>query len=222
MSTHHLFTPKAVLFDFDGTLAHLTLDFSRMKMLVVQKLKQEFELEPNEDEARLPVMELIGSLCRRSGSELASVIRQTAESCVEDYEVECADSSGTLPYTRDLLGRLRNRNVVSAIVTRNCRKAVERVFPDHADYCACLLSRNDVSRIKPDPEHLHAALRIMGIPAPQALMVGDHPLDIKAGHNAGCKSGGVLTGDISRNVMESSRPDFLAENADALMKLLGL
>ncbi len=59
---------------------------------------------------------------------------------------------------------------------------------------AAIVRRNDVRRIKPDPEALFLALDRMGLRPPEVLNVGDTPLDVRAGLAAGIATIGVLTG----------------------------
>ena len=42
------------------------------------------------------------------------------------------------------------RRIAAGVVTRNCRDAVARMFPDLDDYCGSVLTRDDVAHLKPD------------------------------------------------------------------------
>lgn len=216
---------RVVLFDFDGTLARLTLDFGRMRALVLDELVKLLGAgAPVLKRSDLPVMELVHEACKGQPEELAAQIAERAELAVSNYEVEAAENSHLFDYTLPLLDELKKRNIASAIVTRNCRAAVEKVFPEHSGYCAALVSRNDVppEALKPDPAHLRAALAMLGCGPEKTLMVGDHPMDIVAGKAAGCFTGGVLCGNSSREVMQASGPDWLAVDTAALFEELGI
>jgi phosphoglycolate phosphatase len=85
--------------------------------------------------------------------------------------------------------------------------------------CDALLSRDDVSRVKPDPEHLFAALRALGLPdgrspslSPRSpcIMVGDHWMDIQAGRAAGMGTIGIGRGR-GPEAFAPAPPDLLAE-----------
>ena len=54
------------------------------------------------------------------------------------------------------------------------------------------------------------ALKKLGGSAQNTLMIGDHPLDIKTGLNAGTKTCGVLTGRCKRS-------DFIEAGADLIL-----
>ena len=84
-----------------------------------------------------------------------------------------------------------------------------RTFPDIDRYCQAVLTRDDTVRIKPHPEHLTTALSLLGAAPADAAMVGDHPLDIQLGREAGTFTIGVLSGHSTREALcgRRRRPD---------------
>lgn len=216
---------KAVLFDFDGTLAHLTIDFARMRSLVMTELVDILGGDsPVLLRRDLPVMELIQAACAGQNSVIIDAIAKRTESVVSAYEVEAAAESSLFPYTKSLLGTLKEQGIKTGIVTRNCRAAVKKVFPDHGEFCNILVCRDDVAYedLKPQPGQLLAALTDLDCNPGEAMMVGDHPMDIKAGTAAGCRTAGVLCGNASREQMHVASPDWLSDDTETLFKELGL
>jgi phosphoglycolate phosphatase len=215
--------PKAILFDFDGTLAVLTLDFTKMRHAAIAALRGFLSAdELAHYDAERPVMEALDLLDKRLPASRSTEARAVVEKALIDFEVEAAKLSRLYTFTLPALTRLREKNIPCAIITRNCRASVETVFPNHADYCAQLLTRHDVKNIKPHPDHLLGALAPLGVAPADALMVGDHPMDIVAAKNAGCQSAGVLTGEAGPELMAAAEPDYLANDVGELMKMLGL
>jgi phosphoglycolate phosphatase len=51
-------------------------------------------------------------------------------------------------------------------------------------------------------------------------MVGDHPIDIKTGHNAGTKTCGVLTGRCKRNDLIEAGADIVLPQAADLLNII--
>ena len=49
-----------------------------------------------------------------------------------------------------MLNGLREQHIKLGIVTRNCRAAIDVVFPQHPLYIDALHARDDVSHLKPD------------------------------------------------------------------------
>jgi phosphoglycolate phosphatase len=123
---------------------------------------------------------------------------------------------------RPLFTACREKNIATAIITRNCPEALHTVFPDLDDFCACVLTRDHVPLVKPDPDHLFRALIRLGKKPSETLMVGDHPMDILVGKRAGSLSAGVAGGGSSARRLAEEQPDFLADNAGQLMKTLGI
>ncbi|MDR1241850.1 MAG: HAD family hydrolase [Deltaproteobacteria bacterium] len=217
------FTPKAILFDFDGTLSVLTLDFAQMRKSAKQGLENLLrpELMAGYDENK-PVMEALAAILPQLTKETALAARELVEQNLVEFEIAAARKSRLFPFVRPILARLRRKRIKTAVITRNCRAAITVVFPDYAEYCAILLTRNDVARVKPHPGHLLSAFPAMGVKPEEALMVGDHPMDITAGKNAGCKSAALLCGEGKLEELLQAGPDYLARDARELMRQLGL
>jgi phosphoglycolate phosphatase len=121
-----------------------------------------------------------------------------------------------------MLAALAAMGVPVAIVTRNCPEAVRAVFPDVDALCPCLLTRDDVPSVKPDPDHLLRALGMLGRTPAQALMVGDHPMDIVTGQRAGTLTAGVVSGESPAHALHEAGAHVVADHCGVLMARLGL
>jgi phosphoglycolate phosphatase len=155
---------KAIVFDFDGTLAELNIDFAAMRRGVLA-LASGFGI-PTGPIQSLHVLEMIEAAAAALGEnrpgEVPGFLRD-ARTLVEGIEIAAAESGALFQQTRPLLAGLRERSVRTGIITRNCRSAVLTLFPDIGQYCQAFLSRDDVGRVKPHPDHLMAALALLGI-----------------------------------------------------------
>ncbi len=212
----------AVVFDFDGALAELTLDFDDMKRRI-GALAGEY-LGAARTPSGLPALEWVEEL--RAEIALLDVdgapdrFRTRAHALIEEMETAAASERLLFPYTRPTLSELAARGVKTAIISRNCRRAIDRVFPDALRYVGVVAAREDAIRVKPDPEHLLQALRALGVAPSRALMVGDHPMDIKTGKAAKTASAGVASGRTSREELARSGADFTAGDAAELLETL--
>jgi phosphoglycolate phosphatase len=216
---------KAVLFDLDGTLVHLNIDFAQMRT-DVEAILPKYGLSMDGKASRY-TLELIDECAqalteRDIGGETAEAFRRDAEAAIVAIEVDAADNAEVHPGVPKLLERLRERGIKVGIVTRNCRAAVECILSRNTLVYDVLLTRDDVEAVKPDPEHLLAALRLLQAKPRQALMVGDHPMDVRAGRMAGIKTVAVLTGYSPAERFEPERPDLMLEHVGELMVCLGL
>ncbi|MDR3177285.1 MAG: HAD family hydrolase [Desulfovibrio sp.] len=209
---------KAVLFDFDHTLSDTRLDFSLLRRRCLEALARYAPVR--RDDPGL-LLERMSDVLACLDADAAAEAKEAALAAMREVEVEAARRSSLFPYARPILASLRERGLVSAVVTRNCPEAVLAVFPDIHDYCSCVLTRDHVKSVKPDPEHLVPALERAGCASAQALMVGDHPMDIEAGRRAGTRTAAVLTGESGFAELLAAKPDVIAPDASALMRGLG-
>lgn len=72
-----------------------------------------------------------------------------------------------------------------------------------------LVTGEDVSCSKPDPEGVRIALMRLEASPKKALLVGDSPLDIQAGRAAGVETAAALWGTKQRQELLTSAPDYV-------------
>jgi phosphoglycolate phosphatase len=211
---------KAIVFDFDGTLARLNIDFSIMRSSI-RNLMEDFQI-PEGGITDLHILEMIdagGVYLKKLRPADAAVFRSRAHELVTGMEVEAADEGALLDGTRMLLAELAGRSIRTGVVTRNCRVAVLKVFPDIAHHCQAFLTREDTERVKPHPDHLRSALRALSVVPAEAIMVGDHPLDILLGRETGTYTVGVLTGHSGREDLHSANADLIIDKASDIINI---
>jgi phosphoglycolate phosphatase len=205
---------RAFVFDFDGTLARLNIDFGLMKASVLE-LMDDFQIPPGEL-PKLPVLEMIaaagGSLEQSHRGSSAPFFRR-AYALLTEIELAAAEEGALLEGTHRLLTLLAQRTIGTGIITRNCRAAVLKVFPEIDRYCRIFLAREDTTHVKPHPEHLRAVLRALDVPPGQAAMVGDHPIDILLGRRTGTFTIGVLTGHSGAETLQQADADMILDKA---------
>ncbi len=213
---------EAIVFDFDGTLAHSPLDFGEMKRRLAAML-----LEVLPDEAgppSVPALEWLESAAeevrRRCSLAASRAFRGDAMALICEMEMEAAHRGHLFSYSRPVLRRLSDRGVRTVIITRNCSEAVRTVFPDLDEHCAGLLSRDHVDRVKPDPGHLLRALGMVSADPLKSMMVGDHPLDVKTGKLANVATAGVWSGKATRAELVDSGADIVARDCEELVRFL--
>jgi pyrophosphatase PpaX len=90
------------------------------------------------------------------------------------------------PGAREFLEALKNQHSKIALVSSSKRDDLkEAIAHNHLEYMFDLvLSADDVSEHKPDPEVIHKALDILHGNASQAVIVGDSKSDLGAAQNA--------------------------------------
>jgi phosphoglycolate phosphatase len=209
---------KAFVFDFDGTIAKLTIDFQEMRKAVLMQLRG-FGI-PIDGLRDLYVLEMITAgkeliAARHPGMEHAYA--QRAEALVRDIEINAARLGSLIDGARDMLIHLRTQSFKAGVVTRNCRDAVNIVFPDILSFVDIVLSRDETPLVKPDPDHLIKALEALGLPAAKAAMVGDHRMDMKLAKDVGAYAIGVLTGHADAAELRRAGADLVINNVSEIV-----
>ena len=216
-------TIRAVVFDFDSTLAETHIDFAEMHRRIVRHLK-DWGLWEGAWAGRRFVLELIdlGAAKLAAQPERQRQFLDEAERHLQAVEVAGYEGAALFPGVFEALRKLRERGFKVGIITRNCRECVTALIEEAALPHDVLLTRADVARVKPDPLHLTAALEAMGVAPGDALMVGDHPTDIECGLAAGAMTAGVLTGNTTREQFAASGAEMVFEGvADVVEWVLG-
>ena len=208
----------AVLFDFDGTLVNIKIDFVRMRQDVLS-LGVEYGVSPKSDIYVLEAIDEIFNTLLAKDEILASKFKKKAEQILIDIELDAVPTSICYPNADKTLEILKNKGIKVSIVTRNCRLAVLKTSEKAGFIYDVLLTRDDVQKVKPDPQHLWDALNLLEADRESSIMVGDHPMDILAGKKAGMKTAAVLT-TKTEDDFKSVEPDIVLNNVSEILKIL--
>jgi phosphoglycolate phosphatase len=212
---------QAILFDFDGTLASLHIDFTRLRRKITALAEPFLGEEPEASE--LPVLEWLDELAgeiREFDHALGQEFHCRGRLVIQATELDAAREARLFAFTRPMLAGLRASGIKTGILTRNSTAAVKVVFPDVAACCDAFMPREDAPRVKPDPAHALAVLERLGVAQERALLVGDHPLDVQAARAAGLAAAAVVSGHSQREALAAAGPDYLAEDCLELMGAL--
>jgi phosphoglycolate phosphatase len=212
---------KAMVFDFDGTLAVLTIDFGLMRRRVLEWMKAHgIGEERIHEKYLLEIIEEVRHLMvEEKRAKEAEKFFDGAHQILKEVELEAAAGGKLIPGSKGVLLSLREKGVKVGIVTRNCEDAVRRVFPDMDAYCDVFVSRDGVRKVKPHPDHLTSVMKALRVSGAEAVMVGDHVLDILAGKKVGMKTVGVLTGYIKREEFEKAGADYILSSVSEIYRL---
>jgi phosphoglycolate phosphatase len=160
----------AVVWDLDGTLVRLAVDWDR----VTDDVAAVFESEGVDPDGRTlwGLMDAAG----RVG------LRDEVETVVAEYERTGAQESERLP-PADIVGR----SDAEAVCSLNCEAACRVALDVHrlAAPIDAVVGRDTVPAQKPDPEPLLEALRRLDVPPGDAIFVGDSASDGETADRAG-------------------------------------
>lgn len=214
--------PTTVVFDLDGTLVDSLPDFTA----AITRLFDLLSLPPLSADDLKPM--LGDGPARFLERALAARGRQADAGLqarfLADYTAHAAAGSTLFDGMAETLHALRQRGYRLAICTNKPRLATERLLAALAidGLFEAVGAGDSFAFRKPDPRHLEQTLALLGVPATQALMVGDHRNDYEAAAGCGCAFvfaewgyGGHSVSDLPADAMQrAARPSALLEALD--------
>jgi len=208
---------NCLLFDFDGTLAP-NLDLPDMRRQVID-MCETHEI-PRNIYSDLYIVEIIDAATtylKKNNLKLADGFYDSAHDLIKN--IELAEASKTKPFegVKDFLVLLRQNSIELAVVTRNCREAVLKVFPELLEYVDCLFARDDTAYLKPDTRHLEAALKQTNKNPAESAIIGDGALDMITGKKLGVAAIGVLTGNTNSEALYSAGADLVVSKCQDII-----
>jgi phosphoglycolate phosphatase len=214
---HHI---RAIVFDFDGTLAVLNIDFSLMRDRIFGLMKRYgIGEELIQEKYLLEIIDEVYKILWEKNPPSAEAFYQESHRILHEVEMKAAEEGKLIPGTEATLKSLKREGINIGIITRNCEDAVRKVFPDINDFCDVFVSRNSVKKVKPHPDHLTCVMELLKVSGEEAVMVGDHITDIQAGKRVGMETIGVLTGRTKKEEFEKAEADYIFKNASEVCSL---
>lgn len=210
---------QGLVFDFDGTLTELTLDFQLIREEILRVAERFIDIEKIGHLNNLYIIEMIYEIEKLLGIKGAAFSKEAFRR-LESLEVEAANGKDLFPYTRDVLGGLRHRGMKLGIITRTCMPVLNKVFPDMDKFINGISTREHIKFVKPDPRHVFHVLETMSIRAENAILAGDHPTDVMAGLRAGVITVGVLSGRTKRHAFEDVGAHFIVDDIRGMLPIV--
>lgn len=214
-------TNRAVLLDFDGTLG-VTLPAWTDAFDAV--LRSHGVTVPNDTVIEYCFHSCPDDVIRSHGIPDGESFKER----VWETVIERMSLVPPYPHVVETLEALRERGFKMAVVT-NSRKAavcptltrweVQHLFD-------AVLTIEDVSHGKPDPEMIHRALNKLNVSPSDAIIVGDSKSDVLAGKRAGIKTIGFSPSEnwkyLALESLRFTAPSHLIHSYDELWEVLGL
>ncbi len=209
------------VFDFDGTLAKLNIDFPAMRNKIPDLLRG-YGVDPDglENLFILEMIEAGSHMVATEHPEKAAEFVERANTIIYDIEMDGARAGNLFDGIDNMLQILTERKKKIGVVTRNCLDAVRKLYPGIDSFTDAIVTRESTTRPKPHPEHLEIALDELGSTSKTAVMVGDHPMDIAVGKSVGTRTVGVLTGHSDETLMREAEADYIIKKVTDIVDLL--
>jgi pyrophosphatase PpaX len=206
---------RAVLFDFDGTLADTTELFLRTYR---HTLARHLGSAPPDEEWRARFGMPLDVQLRHYASTAEEVARLVAS--FREYQ-QAHEGALTRPFPGvvETVEELARRGLKLAIVTSKHRPGAIRAMGlcGLTDHFPVVVTPDDVPRGKPHPDPVLLALERLGVHPRESIFLGDSPFDLAAGRAAGTVTAAALWGAFPREALEAERPDHLLERPEELL-----
>jgi phosphoglycolate phosphatase len=209
--------PRAVLFDFDGTLAD---SYSAITASVNHVRAGHGLLPLAEAEVR-----------RHVGRGPAYLLEHTVPGTDVDKDIRryrahhpsvMREGTHLLPGAAAAIAVLKGVGLLLAVCS-NKPVAFTRELLDYLGLAASIdlvLGPEDVAHPKPAPDMLQAALERLRVSPTEALYVGDMTVDIETARRAGVRVWVVPTGSDRRELLVAAQPDHVLRDLGELSTLV--
>ncbi|MDH5537477.1 MAG: HAD-IA family hydrolase [Betaproteobacteria bacterium] len=189
---------KAVLFDLDGTFADTAPDLCH----ALNRVRAAHALPPLPVEATRPVtsMGARGLLGVGFGIEPEHpeypLLR---EEFLAYYEQGLCRETRVFPGIRELLDGIEQRRLKWGIVTNKAERFAIPLMNllELGARAACVIGGDTTGKLKPHPDPLLAACRVIGVGPEACVYMGDDRRDVEAGHAAGMRTVAVRYGYLN-------------------------
>jgi phosphoglycolate phosphatase len=198
--------PKAIVFDFDLTLVDSRAGIASCHAYAMRELAL-----PEADRKVAEATAMIGLPAQTVFATLFPGSDQ-AEAYVSLYQVRADEimtaSTSLLPGARETIEALLAQSLRLGIVSTKLRARVEEFLQREGLFSSfeTIIGPEDVPSYKPEPEGLILALERLGVPASEALYVGDTLIDAETARRAGVPFVAVLSGFVREEEFEGYSP----------------
>ena len=213
---------KTVVFDLDGTLANTLADLAHAMNYALEK--HGLSTYPVDDYRHF-VGNGIDNLVRVTMADGytpdgAAVVKADFNAYYADH---CRDYTEAYDGIAELLKRLENDGIATAVISNKNQADVEQVlshcFPDFAFDAAVGLLEGEA--LKPDPAPAKRMLRILHAdPTDLFAVIGDSAVDVRFAKALNVPSIGCAWGFRGQAELQDAGADRIAQDADALLTVL--
>jgi phosphoglycolate phosphatase len=184
---------RAVLFDFDGTLADTAPDLGA----AVNHLRTQQGLAPLSVDAVRPFASMGARGLLRVGFGLKpedEAFPALRDAFLDRYSENLCDGTRLFPDMKELLQELRRRRIAWGIVTNKASRFTERLVKALALEPDCVVCGDSTPHLKPHPASLLLAAERLELPPESCFYLGDDLRDIQAARAAGMRPVAVTWG----------------------------
>jgi len=208
--------PRAILFDWDGTL----LDSAEASFRCYRRLFAGYGI----DFTREVFARTYAPDWYRTYAGIGLPQENWQEADARWLAIYAGESCALRPGAAEALARIAEASIATALVTSGSRTRVEREIASLGlqEAFSAVVCGEDAREKKPHPEALHAALARLSTRSAEAVYVGDSPEDVLMARAAGVFVVGVEGGFPNAAALRDAGPDIFAPDlAHAVDVLIG-
>ncbi len=141
---------------------------------------------------------------------------------LDDFEFKSMPTAKPFPSCLKVVEKLKQIGSLVGIVTNSGRGPAQAILDDYGflPYLNLVITRNEMSRMKPSPDGLLQAQRILGLNSLDMLYVGDSVLDIESARSANMKCAAIPTGLHPVEELRKLSPDYVLERLSDIENLV--
>ena len=185
---------KAIVWDLDGTLIHFKIDYLRARKIAIKILKT-YLVPKHLLTVRISILENVKfarEFFKKEGlpqKKINEIIEEVDTEIIK-IEHEAAINAIMINGIDQVLEFVKTKNLKQAIFTFNTKKnaifSLKNVNLLH--YFNLIVGRDNVTNLKPHPEHLIFICKQLNVKTNEILIIGDNIRDIEAAINVGAHS----------------------------------
>jgi phosphoglycolate phosphatase len=212
---------KAILFDLDGTFADTAPDLAH----ALNMMRSARSLPPVPADATRPVTSRgargllgVGFGITPEHPEYAGM----REEFLDLYEKDLCRETTLFPGMDELLQSIEERGLKWGIVTNKSERLAKPLIDllGVGGRCACVVGGDTAPRMKPYPDPLLAACRIIELDSQACAYVGDDRRDIEAGRAAGMRTIAVRYGYLDGGEPDAWGADLVVDCPQDVLRRL--
>ena len=176
---------KLALFDMDGTILDTLEDLTDATNVIMEQYGYPTH---GIDAVRSFVGNGLRKLIERATP--ADTAADKIDAMLADFKVyyadHCADKTHPYDGVREMIARLRDKGILTAVVSNKVDEGVQELVKEYFPglFDLAVGERPDV-KPKPAPDMVFSALERMGVDIREAVFIGDSDVDLKTAQNAG-------------------------------------
>ena len=210
--------PEAYLFDFEGTLVTFEWNLTKGISIILNEIELiGYSMNLFDGSPSYVDIHKVASVISEQDDE--STIMNVIAEVFDQFDADALSRWKLYKDAKQTLNKLKNNGKLLGLVTNVGSKAINSAINklELDDIFEIVITRNHVSRLKPDPEGLLMAANSLKIDPDSILFTGDSYDDLGAAKAANMKSCYLSGGQDEINANDGIQPDFIINRLKELI-----